>query len=193
MPTRRRRFRSRPKPQPKKPPSNEEISAPEVRLVGADGAQLGVVATKDALAQAQELNSDLVLVAAKADPPVARILNLGKHMYEQRKKQAKQRSKGKGGDIKGVRISFNLGKHDLDIRLKQADKFLTEGHKVKVEMRLRGREKGRVALAQKKMEEFVTQVPGGAIIEGPISTSIRDLSAVVTRSKTAKATTKTTD
>jgi translation initiation factor IF-3 len=186
MPSRRRRFRARPKPQPKKPKSNVEISALEVRLVGVDGQQLGVVSTKEAQERAEEEGTDLVLVADKADPPVARLMDLGKHMYEQRKKQAKQKTKSKGGEIKGVRISFKIGDHDLQIRLRKATAFLDEGNKVKVEMRLRGREKGRVDMAQQKIRDFVAAIPGGAEIEGGISKSPRELSAVVTRSRSTK-------
>src|SRR5579864_6820665 len=103
MPARRRRFRSRPKPQVKKPAANEEIMFPEMRLVGADGSQLGVVTKEQALAIAAEQGFDLVIVAATTTPPVVRLLDLGKYMYEKRKKDAKQKSGSKGGDIKGIR------------------------------------------------------------------------------------------
>jgi len=111
MPSRRRRYRARPKQQVKRPPANEEIKAAEVRLIGAEGEQLGVVPTPKAREMAAEIESDLVIVAQKADPPVVRIMDLGKHVYEQRKKMAKQKVKSKGGDVKGVRISFKIGQH----------------------------------------------------------------------------------
>lgn len=183
MPSRRRRFRYRPKPVIKRPPANMEITAPQVRLVGYNGEQLGVVSIADARLKAEEAGSDLVMVAQKAMPPVVRIMDLGKHVYEQRKKQAKQKAKSKGGEVKGVRISFKIGEHDFNVRIKQADEFLSEGHKVKVEMRLRGREKGRVDLAQKKIWEFVAAIPGQAHVEGGISRAGGSLSAVVIRSR----------
>ncbi len=180
MASRRRRFRSRPKPQPKKPPANKEIKVPELRVVSEDGAQLGTMSTKEALAKAQETGTDLVMVAENANPPVARLLDIGKHMYEKRKKQAKQKTISKSGHIKGVRIGFKIGEHDWNLRLKQADKFLAEGHKVKLEIRLRGREKGRLNQAEDKIYEFIKAVPGGAKIEGKVSKSPRGLTAVLT-------------
>lgn len=181
MPTRRRRFRTRPKPQPKKPPANEEITFPEVRLVAPDGQQLGIMSAADALAKARAASTDLVIVAEKATPPVARLMDIGKHMYEQRKKQAKQRTKSKGGDTKGVRIGFKTGEHDWQLRLHQAEEFLAEGHKVKLEIRLRGREKSRLNLAEQKMHEFVRNLSTPARIEGNIGRSPRGLTAVLTR------------
>lgn len=187
MPARRRRYRVKPKPQIKRPPANEEISVPQVRLVGAEGQQLGVVSIEDARTKAEELETDLVMVASKADPPVVRLMDLGKHVYEQRKKQAKQKAKSKGGEVKGIRIGFKIGEHDRQIRVRQAQQFLEEGHKVKVEMRLRGREKGRGDLASKKMREFVAQV-AGAELEGSISRTGGNLSAVLARSRQAAKT-----
>jgi translation initiation factor IF-3 len=184
MASRRRRFRSRPKPQVKRPPANEEITAPQVRLIGPEGEQLGVVETREAYARAQEAGADIVMVAAKTTPPVVRMMNLGKYLYELRKKQAKQKTKGKGGDVKGIRLGFNLGKNDLDIRLRQADSFLSEGNKVKIEMRLHGREKGRMEMAADKIREFVTQVPNGAQVEGVLSKTHNSISGIITRPHT---------
>lgn len=184
MSSRRRRFRYRPKPQPKKPPSNEEITASEVRLIGIDGEQLGVVSRADALARAQSAGHDLVIVAEKAQPPVVRVMDLGKHMYEKRKKEAKQKAKSKGKDIKGVRIGLKTDDHDWNFRLKQAQEFLDEGHKVKLEIRLRGREKQRFDLAEKKLQQFAAELPGGARPEGPLSRSHNSLSVLLTTPKT---------
>jgi translation initiation factor IF-3 len=181
MSSRRRRFRARPKPQPKKPPANDEIAFDEVRLIGVDGEQLGVISTQEALFKSDEAKTDLVIVAEKADPPVARLMDIGKHMYEKRKKQAKQKKTSKSGNIKGVRIGFKTGEHDWELRLKQADRFLEEGNKVKLEIRLRGREKGRLSMAEQKIKDFISAMPGGAKIEGHIGKSPRGLSALLTR------------
>ncbi len=183
MSHRRRRYRAKPKSRSdvKRPPVNDEIKSPEVRLVGVDGAQLGVVSIEDARAKALEAEMDLVIVSQKSDPPVVRIMNVGKHLYEQRKKLAKQKAGSKGGEIKGIRIGFKIGEHDFGVRLRQADGFLEQGHKVKVEMRLRGREKGRAALATKKMEEFIAAIPGNAKLEDPVSRTGSNLSAIITR------------
>src|SRR5581483_2981271 len=171
MTSRRRRFRPRPKPEVKRPPANDEIRVPEVRLVGVDGQQLGVVSTIEARRQAEETGSDLVMVAEKAQPPVVRLMDLGKFMYEKKKKDSKQKSKSKGGEIKGVRIGVKTDEHDWVMRLNQAAAFLQEGNKVKLEMRLRGREKARFDLAEKKIQEFISMVPQGAKQEGDIGRS----------------------
>lgn len=188
MPSRRRRFRARPKPQVKRPPANDEIRFPEVRLIGPNGEQYGVVSAADARQRAYDAGTDLVVVAEKTMPPVVRIMDLGKHMYEKRKKEAKQKVKNKGGEIKGIRIGFRMGEHDLEIRLRQAEQFLQEGHKVKLEMRLHGREKGRTDMAQDTMRKFITLVPGGATQEGGISRSPNSLSVVLARTRTTKPT-----
>jgi len=182
MSTRRRRFRSRPKPQPKKPPANDEIKSSEVRLVAEDGSQLGVVTLADARQKAVASETDLVMVADKANPPVVRLMDLGKHMYEKRKKDAKQKNKGKGGEIKGIRIGFKTDEHDWNLRLKQAAEFLSQGNKVKLEMRLRGREKSRSQMAADKIKDFISQVDGGAKIEGSMGRSPRGVTALLTKS-----------
>lgn len=181
MPSRRRRYRHRPKTQVRKPPSNEEIRFPEMRLVDVDGSQLGVFTRDQALLRAEEQGCDLVIVASKAEPPVVRLMDLGKHMYEQRKKQAKQKAKSKGKDIKGVRLGFKTDEHDWNMRLKQATRFLESGHKVRVEIRLRGREKGRRDLAEEKLRQFMTTVFSGvpARQEDKISHSHNNLSVIM--------------
>lgn len=186
MASRRRRYRARPKkPQVKRPPANTEITAPAVRLIGAEGQQLGVVPTLEARALAEAAEADLVIVAQKADPPVARIMDLGKYTYEQKKKIAKQKARSKGGEVKGIRISFKISDHDRTMRLHQTDDFLQQGHKVKIEMRLRGREKGRVDMAKRMLSNFVQDVPNGAAVEGTVGTAPNNISAVVARMRTA--------
>lgn len=181
MPTRRRRFRARPKPQPKRPPANLEIRVPEVRLIGGDGEQLGVVPTQEALTRAHEAGSDLVIVAEKATPPVARILELGKYMYEKRKADAKQRAKSKSGGMKGVRIGFQTDEHDWKMRLNQAAEFIQEGNKVKVEMRLRGRERQRLPQAVGKIQQFIKDMTIPVRQEGTLSRSFNNLSVILTK------------
>lgn len=181
MTSRRRRYRYRPKPKVEKPLANKEITALDVRLVGIDGEQKGVVPTKQAIKEAKEAGFDLVIVAQKTEPPVARIMDIGKHMYEKRKKDAKQKAKSKGKDMKGVRIGLKTGANDWNLRLKQAERFLTEGHKVKLEIRLRGREKSRFDLAEEKLREFVQEIPSGAKSEDKISRSHNSLSVILTK------------
>lgn len=152
-----------------------------MRLVGADGAQLGVVAREQALTMAKEQGYDLVMVAAKATPPVVRLMDVGKFMYEKRKKDAKQKATSKSGGIKGIRVGLKTDEHDWNFRLNQAAGFFAEGHKVKLEIRLRGREKQRPDLAEKKIQEFIQQIPGGARMEDTISRSPYGLTAIITK------------
>jgi translation initiation factor IF-3 len=152
-----------------------------MRLVGPDGAQLGVVSKEQALTMAQEQGYDLVVVAGKTIPPVVRMMDMGKFMYEKRKKEAKQKAKNKGGEIKGVRIGLKTDEHDWNFRLGQTANFFADGNKVKLEVRLRGREKQRFDLAEKKLMEFIDQVPGGARAEDTFSRSRNGLTIVITR------------
>ncbi|MBI4022028.1 MAG: translation initiation factor IF-3 [Candidatus Andersenbacteria bacterium] len=152
-----------------------------MRLIGRDGQQLGVVSLDEARAAAAAEGSDLVMVADQADPPVVRLLDLGKYLYNQRKKQAKQKTASKGGDIKGVRIGFQMGEHDWRIRLKQAIEFLDAGNKVRLEIRLRGREKGRLSMAERTMRDFIAALPSNVKIEDTISKSPRGLNVLLTR------------
>lgn len=180
MSHRRRRYRAKPKNQidVKRPPANEEIDAAEVRLIGPAGEQLGVVSMAEAQKMAEEAESDLVAVAANSNPPVVRIMDLGKHMYEQRKKQAKQKAKTKGGETKGIRLTFKMAAHDQEVRLRQATAFLEEGNRIKLEMRLRGREKGMLDHAEKKIREFIALIPGAAV-DGNVSKTGNSISANV--------------
>ncbi len=152
-----------------------------MRLIGIDGAQLGVFAIADAIARAQEDEADLVMVADKVVPPVVRIMDLGKHLYEKRKKDAKQKAKSKEKDTKGIRIGFKTGEHDWNLRLAQAAEFMQAGHKVKVEIRLRGRENRRFDLAEAKLRKFIQDVPGGARAEDTFSRSQHGLTVLLTK------------
>lgn len=127
----------------------------EVRLIGEDGKQFGVVSTREALDKANEAGLDLVLVAAAAEPPVARIVNYGKYKYEQAKQ--KKDHKPKKQEVKGIKISPNIAEHDLMVQARKAKQFLGEGHKVRVVCRFRARELAHPELGVKKMD-VISQV-----------------------------------
>ncbi|HJE97166.1 translation initiation factor IF-3 [Ligilactobacillus acidipiscis] len=118
---------------------NDGIRAREVRLIGKDGAQLGVKSKKDALVLAEQAELDLVLVAPKAKPPVAKIMDYGKYRFELQKKQREARKKQKVINIKEVRLSPTIDTNDFNTKVKNARKFLGKGDKVKVSIRFRGR------------------------------------------------------
>ena len=121
-------------------PINEMILAAEVRLIGAEGEQIGVVSRDDALNRAANLGLDLVIVADKSDPPVCKILDYGKFKYEEQKKKNEARKKQKTIDVKEIKLRPNIDSHDYDVKMRSIVKFLNEGDKVKVTMRFRGRE-----------------------------------------------------
>lgn len=119
---------------------NSQIRARDVRVISPEGEQLGIMSIKDALRAAQELDLDLVEVAPNARPPVCRIMDYGKYKYEQTKRQKEARKKQKIVSIKEVRMSPKIEEHDFQVKLRNAERFLKEGNKVKVSVRFRGRE-----------------------------------------------------
>ena len=119
---------------------NDEISANEVRLIGAEGDQLGVKTFREAMAIAEEAGLDLVEVAGGAQPPVCRILDYGKLKYKEQKKAAETRKRSSTTTVKELRIRYSTDKHDLDTKIRQARNFLEQGDRVRFQMRFRGRE-----------------------------------------------------
>ncbi len=138
---------------------NTEITASEVRLVIKSGENPEIVPIAEALALAKEMGQDLVEIAAQANPPVCRIMNYGKYLYVQSKQQRLHKAKQKRVELKTLRLSFKIEKHDLETKVKKALKFMDQGHKVKFDMTLRGREKGFVPQAFDKMKEFLAYFP----------------------------------
>ena len=119
---------------------NEQIRDKEVRLIGEDGEQLGIVSSKEAQALADEKKLDLVKIAPTAKPPVCRIMDYGKFKFDQAKKEKEARKKQKTIDTKELRLSPNIDTHDIQVKVKKAIEFLKDGDKVKVSIRFRGRE-----------------------------------------------------
>jgi translation initiation factor IF-3 len=132
---------------------NNQIRAKEVRLIDEAGKQLGVLPLEEALRLARERSLDLVQVTEKVDPPVCKMTEFGKYLYQLQKKERK--IKHKGGEVKGIRLTFGISDHDLEVRAHLAEKFLKEGDVVRIEMRLRGREKSLSNFAREKMKKFV--------------------------------------
>nr|WP_255713938.1 translation initiation factor IF-3 [Pelagibacterium xiamenense] len=127
-------------PQKDGPRANNDINVPEVQLIGAEGENLGVVRTSEAIAMAEDVGMDLVEVSPNAKPPVCKILDLGKYKYSAQKKAAEARKKQKVIDVKEIKLRPNIDQHDYDVKMRSVEKFLGEGDKVKVTMRFRGRE-----------------------------------------------------
>lgn len=138
----------------KKTEINEDIRDREIRVLGADGEQLGLMSSRDALELAIDKKLDLVKIAPQAKPPVCRIMDYGKHKYELQKREKENKKKQKTTELKEVRLSLNIEKHDLETKVKMATKFLAKGDKVKVSLRLRGREMGYTKLAVDVINRF---------------------------------------
>lgn len=147
---------------------NNRITAPKVRLIDDQGKYLGLFNIEDALKVAQEKGLDLIEISPKEQPPVAKIMDFGKFLYEQRKKD-KDSKKKKKTEMKVLRLSPRVGKHDLEVRKNQSLKFLKEGHKVKIEMMLRGREMAHTDLARKLIDEFIKSLGENIKIEQPLA------------------------
>ena len=137
---------------------NEHIRVPEVRVIDAEGKPIGIMPTSQALEMAKAEGLDLIEVSPKAKPPVVKILSFDKYRYHLEKSLQQQRKKQKKIDVKGIRISVRIGQHDLEFKAGQADKFLGRGDKVKVELRLRGRERGNMDYALEVIQKFLLAV-----------------------------------
>ncbi len=122
---------------------------------------------------------DLIEIVPNARPPVCRIMDYGKYQYQKKKQEKEQKSKIKKVEIKGIRISPRIGQHDLEIRSKQAEKFLKKGHKIKIEIILKGREKKLIATAKERLQSFIDSIPGEISIEQEIKNQPRGLNVVI--------------
>ena len=151
---------------------NNQIRDPQIQVIDIDGKQLGILPTFEALKLANERNLDLVEVGPTAKPPIAKIMDYGKYMYQKEKRDKDSKtSKSPSQEIKTVRIGFRTGTHDLMVRAGQADKFLHKGHRVRLELTLRGREKSMADIGRSKLELFVKTVTEPFALEDPIKRS----------------------
>ncbi len=137
---------------------NEKITFPEVLVLDAQGGNIGVMKTGEAIRLARQNELDLILINPKSNPAVAKIVKLGQFRYQQEKEERKKIAKQHFTEVKGVRLSLRIGPHDLKIRQQQAIKFLNDGDKVKIEIILRGRELQQKPLAREVVKNFVDNV-----------------------------------
>lgn len=138
-----------------------------MRLIDDQGENLGVVSLGDALQKANERGLDLVEIAPTAQPPVAKIIDFGKYLYQLEKQERKQKAKHKTAGIKAVKIGLSTSEHDSLIKIKQLMEFLDEGHKVKIEMFLRGRERANMGFAQERFKAFLSRIQAPHKTEQP--------------------------
>ena len=144
---------------------NEQIRCKEVRVIGEEGQQLGVMASRDALNMAKDAGVDLVMVSPSANPPVCRIVDYGKFKYEQLRREKEAKKKQKTVEVKEVRLSPNIDVNDLNTKCNAARKFIEKGNKVKVSLRFRGREMAHIDSTKHILEDFAEKVSDIAVIE----------------------------
>ena len=146
---------------------NEQIRDREIRLIGEDGEQLGIMSARDAMKLAREANLDLVKIAPTAKPPVCKIIDYGTYRYEQARREKEARKKQKTIEVKEIRLSPNIDTNDLNTKVNQARKFVSGGNKVKVAVRFRGRELAHTAVGKTILEDFAQKLSDIAVIDKP--------------------------
>ena len=146
---------------------NEQIRDREVRVVGQNGEQLGIMSARDAFKLAQEAELDLVKIAPTAKPPVCKIIDYGKYRYELARKEKEARKKQKVIDVKEVRLSPNIDTNDLNTKVGAARKFLEKGDKVKVTLRFRGREMAHMSKSKYILDDFAESLADIAVVDKP--------------------------
>lgn len=144
---------------------NEQIRDKEVRVIGTDGEQLGIMSAKDALKLAEEAGVDLVKIAPTAKPPVCKIVDYGKYKYELTRKEKEAKKKQKVIETKEIRLSPNIDTNDLNTKINAARKFISKGDKVKVTLRFRGREMAHMANSKHILDDFAEALSDVATVD----------------------------
>lgn len=161
---------------------NREIRARELRVIGAAGENLGVISLEDALKAAQDANLDLIEISPNAVPPVAKVMDYGKFQYELKKKESAARAKAKVSETKEVQIKVGTGENDMRLKAKKAAEWLEEGHRVRVELFLKGRYKGmEEAFLKGRLEKFILLIPYPYKLAEPITKAPKGFAGILER------------
>jgi translation initiation factor IF-3 len=167
---------------------NHQIRAAEVRVIGPEGENIGVISLSDALARAQEAGLDLIEISPNAVPPVAKIMEYGKFHYEQEKKRREIKAKSHTTETKSVQVKIGTGDNDMALKAKKAAAWLAEGHRVKVDLFLWGRYKYmEFAFLKERLERFLKLIPQDFKLGEPIAKSPKGLSTVLERASKKEA------
>ena len=158
---------------------NEQIRDREVRLIGADGEQLGIVSSREAQKIADEAGLDLVKIAPNAKPPVCKVIDYGKYRYEQARKEKDAKKKQKTVELKEIRLSPNIEANDLNTKMNAAKKFLAKGNKVKITLRFRGREMAHMTASKHILDDFAKALEECAVVEKPAKVEGRSMAMVL--------------
>ncbi len=162
---------------------NEQIRDKEVRLIGENGEQLGIMSSRDALKLAREAELDLVKIAPNAQPPVCKIIDYGKYRYEQARREKEAKKKQKVIEVKEVRLSPNIDENDLNTKISAARKFIQKGNRVKVTLRFRGREMSHMAQSKHILDEFAEKLADVSVIEKPAKVEGRSLTLILSEKR----------
>ncbi len=162
---------------------NEQIRDKEVRVIGADGEQLGVMPAAEAMRLAEEAELDLVKIAPNAKPPVCKIVDYGKFKYEQIRKEKDARKKQKIVEIKEIRMSPNIDTNDLNTKMSAARKFLSKGNRVKVTLRFRGREMAHMHDSKYILDDFAAALSDVAVVDKPAKVEGRTMTITLAEKK----------
>jgi translation initiation factor IF-3 len=160
---------------------NKEIRAQNVRLIDEDGTQHGVVSLSEALLKASDAGLDLVEVSPNGETPVVKIIDYGKYRYEQEKKLQKAKKAQKNQEVKGIRLSVKIGRHDFETKLARAKEFIEKGSKLSIQLRFKGREMAHPELGKKVMMDFVTELGPDMVIDAEPKLQGRSMNITVSQ------------
>ena len=158
---------------------NEQIRDREIRLIGSNGEQLGIMSAREAMKLAEEAELDLVKIAPNAKPPVCKIIDYGKYRYELARKEKEAKKKQKTVEVKEIRLSPNIDTNDLNTKVNAAKKFLSKGNKVKITLRFRGREMAHIAQSKHILDDFAKEVEDMTVVEKAPKQEGRSISMVL--------------
>ena len=162
---------------------NEQIRDREIRLIGEDGQQLGIMSSREAMKIAREAELDLVKIAPQAKPPVCKIIDYGQYRYELARKEKEAKKKQKTIEVKEVRLSPNIDSNDLNTKIASARKFIEKGNKVKVTLRFRGREMAHVQSSRHILDEFAKALEDIALVDKPAKMEGRSMAMFLTEKR----------
>ena len=162
---------------------NEQIRDREIRLIGEDGQQLGIMSSREAMKIAREAELDLVKIAPQAKPPVCKIIDYGKYRYELARKEKEAKKKQKTIEVKEVRLSPNIDSNDLNNKIASARKFIEKGNKVNVTLRFRGREMAHVQSSRHILDEFAKALEDIALVDKPAKMEGRSMAMFLTEKR----------
>lgn len=163
---------------------NNQIQAPELRVIGAKGENLGVLSFKDAIEEAKKAGLDLIEISPKANPPVAKIMDYGKFQYDENKKQKLAKAKAHTVEVKNIQVKVGTGEHDLSLKAKKASEWLKEGHRIKIDLFLPGRTKYMdVSFLKERMDRLLKLISENYKLDGEPKKSPKGLSVIIEKDK----------